>query len=124
MSKPFLSVTGTIDNDVMSMGSSPKKRAALFDEQANGDKYRVVFEGGDHSAFGGGDVREAAWLNRVTGENHESTNLATVRVIREKTRLLTLKFLDAYLKGDSKAKTWLAEDAKVALGDAGVWSAK
>ena len=28
------------------------------------------------------------------------------------------------LLGDSKAKAWLAEDAKAALGDAGVWSAK
>lgn len=124
MNKPFFSVTGSIDNDVMSMGSSPKKRAALFDEQPGGDKYRVVFEGGDHAVFGGGDLRDAAWLNRVTGESHESTPVATARVIREKTTLLTLKFLDAYLKADGKAKAWLAEDAKAALGDAGVWSAK
>ena len=124
MSKPFLSVTGTVDGDVMSMGSSPKKRAALFDEQMNGDKYRVVFDGGDHSVFNGGDIRDAAWLIRVTGENHESTNAATARVIREKTNVLTLKFLDAYLKGDSKAKAWLTDEAKAALGDAGIWSAK
>lgn len=124
MSKPFLSVTGTIDSDVMGTGSNAAKRAALFDAQMNGDKYRVVFEGGDHSVFGGGDMRDAAWLNRVTGENHENTTALTAHVIREKTSLLTLKFLDAYLKGDSKAKTWLSNDAKSALGDAGEWSAK
>ena len=124
MTKPFLSVTGTIDTDVMSTGSNPKNRAALFDAQLNGDKYRVVFEGGDHSVFGGGDLRDAAWLNRVTGENHESTTAATARVIHNKTNILTLKFLDAYLKSDVKAKAWLSENAASALGDAGEWSAK
>ncbi len=124
MSKPFLSVTGTIDSDVMSTGSNPKKRAALFDEQMSGDKYRVIFEGGDHSVFNGGDLREAAWLNRVTGENHLSTTSTTASVIREKTNAVTLKFLDAYLKGDAQAKAWLLDGAKSALGDAGVWSAK
>ena len=89
-----------------------------------GDKFRVVFDGGDHSVFNGGELRDAAWLNRVTGENHESTTGATARVIREKTSMLTLKFLDAYLKGDTKAKSWLRDDAKSALGDAGDWSAK
>ena len=108
----------------MGAGSNPKNRAALFDAQLAGDKFRVVFGGGDHSVFGGGDLRDAVWLNRVTGENHESTTAATARVIHEKTNVLTLKFLDAYLKRDTKAKAWLLEDAKAALGDAGEWSAK
>ncbi len=124
MTKPFLTVTGTIDGDVLGAGSNPKNRAALFDAQLAGDKFRVVFDGGDHAVFGGGDLRDAAWLNRVTGENHESTPAATARVIREKTNALTLKFLDAYLRSDPKAKTWLLENAKSALGDAGEWSTK
>jgi len=124
MTKPFLSVTGTIDSDVMSTGSNPKNRAALFDAQVAGDKFRVVFDGGDHSVFNGGDLREALWLNRVTGENHESTAAATARVIREKTSVLTLKFLDAYLKGEARAQAWLLDDAKATSGDAGEWSAK
>lgn len=124
MGKPFLSVTGTIDGDVMGTGSNPKNRAALFDAQVGGDKYRVIFAGGDHSVFNGGELREAAWLNRVTGENHVSTTAATARVIHEKTNAITLKFLDAYLRGDSKAKAWLNEDATSTLGDAGEWSGK
>ena len=124
MTKPFFTVTGTIDGDVLGAGSNPKNRAALFDAQLAGDKFRVVFDGGDHAVFGGGDLRDAAWLNRVTGENHESTTAATARVIRERTNVLTLKFLDAYLKSDAKAKGWLLDDAKSALGDAGEWSAK
>ncbi len=124
MTKPFFSVTGTIDGDVLGAGSNSKNRAALFDAQLAGDKFRIVFEGGDHSVFGGGDLRDAAWLNRVTGENHESTTAKTARVIHEKTNALTLKFLDAYLKGDMKAKAWLLGEAKSEVGDAGQWSAK
>ena len=124
MGKPFLSVTGTIDGDVMGTGSNPRNRAALFDAQVGGDKYRVIFDGGDHSVFNGGELREAAWLNRVTGENHASTTVATARVIHEKTNAITLKFLDAYLRGDAKAKAWLNQDAKSALGEAGEWSTK
>ena len=124
MVKPFLTVTGTIDGDVIGSGGNPKNRAALFDAQIAGDKYRVVFEGGDHSVFNGGALREAEWLNRVTGENHPGITTATASVIREQTKVITLKFLDAYLKGEPKAKTWLRDDAKSALGDAGDWSTK
>ena len=124
MSKPFLSVTGTLDGDVMGTGSNAKNRAAVFDAQNAGDKYRVVFTDGDHSVFNGGTMQEAAWLNRVTGETHESTSATTAKVIQDKTRLVTLKYLDAYLKDDATAKRWLSEEAAKALGDAGEWSYK
>ena len=124
MAKPFFTVTGTVDGDVLGAGSNPKNRAALFDAQPTGDKFRVVFESGDHSVFSGGDLREALWLNRVTGENHKSTTAETARVIHEKTKTLTLKFLDAYLRADSEAKAWLSRDAQSALGDVGEWSVK
>ena len=124
MNKPFLSVTGTIDGDVMGTGSNPKNRAAVFDAQNAGDKYRVIFVDGDHSVFNGGSVREAEWLNRVTGEDHASTSATTAKVIHEKTSAITLKFLNAYLKVDTAAKSWLATEAVKALGDAGEWSYK
>ena len=124
MTKPFFTVTGTIDGDVLGAGSNPKNRAALFDAQRAGDKFRLVFDGGDHSVFGGGDLREALWLNRVAGESQAITTAAKARVIHEKTNVFTLKFLDAYLKSDAQAKAWLTNDAKSALGDAGEWSAK
>jgi pimeloyl-ACP methyl ester carboxylesterase len=124
MTKPFFTVTGTIDGDVLGAGSNPKNRAALFDAQGAGDKFRVVFDGGDHSVFNGGDLREAQWINRITGETHESTTAATAQVIRQQTGVLTLKFLDAYVKGDARAKAWLRDDSKSALGEAGEWSAR
>ena len=132
MSKPFLSVTGTLDGDVMGTGSHAKNRAAVFDAQNAGDKYRVIFADGDHSVFAGGDrsvagggsVREAAWLNRVTGEDHASTAAAIVKVIHDRTNVITLKYLDAYLKDDATAKSWLTIDAAKTLGDAGEWRYK
>ncbi len=124
MSRPFLSVTGTLDGDVMATGSNPKNRATLFDAQPDGDKYRVVFERGDHAVFGGGDVREAAWLERVTGERRDTTDASTAKVIQAQTQQLTLKFLDAYLKNDVAARTWLSSGAARALGDSGEWSVK
>ncbi len=124
MSKPFLSVTGTLDGDVMGTGSNPKNRAAVFDAQNAGDKYRIVVADGDHSVFNGGSVREATWLNRVTGEDHASTPATAAKVIHDKVSVITLKFLDAYLKGDAVAKSWLANDAAKTLGDAGEWSYK
>ena len=128
MKRPFLSVTGTLDGDVMGTGSNPKNRAAVFDAQAEGDKYRVVFNRGDHSVFNGGDVREGAWLARITGDSASVPDAALVRVIHDRTALLTLKFLDAYLASDAtvnaSAKAWLAKDAAAALGDSAEWSVK
>ena len=124
MTQPFLSVTGSLDGDVLGTGSNPQNRAAVFDAQNAGDKYRVVFADGDHSVFSGGTVREAAWLNRVTGEDHANTSVATKKVIYEKTRIITLKYLDAYLKGDVTAKSWLATEVEKVLGDVGEWSFK
>ena len=124
MSKPFLSVTGTIDGDVMGTGSNPKNRAAVFDAQNAGDKYRVVFAEGDHSVFNGGSAREAVSLNRITGDDLARTSAASAYLIHDKARVVTLKFLDAYLKGDAAAKSWLATEAQKALGDAAEWSYK
>lgn len=124
MNKPFLSVTGTLDGDVMGVGSVPKNRAAVFDVQPAGDKFRVVFTDGDHAVFGGGDVRDAMWMARATGENNEHTSPAVARTIQGITRHLTLKFLDAYLRNDTTARKWLTTDAAKAVGDAGEWSEK
>lgn len=124
MSAPFLSVTGTIDGDVMGNGSTAGNRAAVFDAQPAGNKYRVVFAEGDHAVFGGGDLRDAVWLDRVTGQANAATPPATGRLIHDKTRLITLKFLDAYLKEDMAARQWLRNDVTAALGSAGEWSAK
>ena len=124
MNQPFLSVTGDLDGDVMGNANNPKNRAAVFDAQNAGDKYRVVFADGDHAVFSGDAVREAVSRNRVAGEDRAGTPVATVKVIHEQISTITLKYLDAYLKGDATVKSWLITDAAKTLGNAGVWSYK
>jgi hypothetical protein len=124
MKKPFLSITGTIDGDMIGNGANPKKRAALFDAQPAGDKYRVVFENGDHSVFGGGTIRESEVFSKLIDDRKKRTDPATATLIQEKTKTLTLKYLDAYLKNDTNAKQWLVNEAAKVLGDATTWAMK
>ncbi|TAG46536.1 MAG: dienelactone hydrolase [Betaproteobacteria bacterium] len=124
MSKPFFTITGTIDGDVVGNGANPDKRAAVFDAQPAGDKYRVVFEDGDHMVFNGGAIRENETFSSLIGDRKKRTDAATAASIQALTQTLTLKFLDAYLRGDSAAKAWLGTEAAKRLGAAGEWSVK
>lgn len=124
MTAPFLSVTGSIDGDVMGNGAAASKRAAVFDAQPAGNKYRVVFDDGDHAVFGGGDARDAAWIERITGEHHATTPPATASRIQALTQQITLRFLNATLKDDVAAKHWLGNDAATMLGGHASWSVK
>jgi dienelactone hydrolase len=124
MKRPFLTVTGTLDGDMIGNGANPDKRAALFDAQPPGDKYRVIFENGDHMVFNGGAVRESEIFAHVIEHRNKRTDATTAATIQEKTKLITLKYLDAYLKDDAGAKLWLIRDAAKALGDAGSWATK
>jgi dienelactone hydrolase len=122
--KPFFVVTGTIDGDMLGNGASPDRRAAAFDVLPPIDKFRVVFENGDHMVFGGGAMRESDTFLQFIGNKSAHTDAATAAVIQDKTKTLTLKFLEAYLKDDASAKAWLANEAAKALGSAGVWAQK
>lgn len=124
MARPFMSVTGTIDGDVMGVGSTAKNRAAVFDVQPPGDKFRVLYDDGDHSVFGGGDIRDALWLGAVTGDHEGRTPPATARRIQQSAQQLTLRFLDAYLKNDAAARAWLANDAEKAVAGFATFSRK
>jgi dienelactone hydrolase len=124
MKRPFLTVTGTIDGDVLGNGATPDRRAALYDLQPPGDKYRVVFENGDHMVFNGGAVRESEIFRQVIEDRKPHSDPATAALIHEKTKLVTLKFLDAYVKDDAAAKAWLSDSAATAIGAAGTWAKK
>ena len=124
MTRPFLSVTGTLDGDVLGNGASAARRAAVFDAQPAGDKYRVVFEGANHFVFAGGDPASARRLSLASGRPRTATPDALAAAIAERTQVLTLKFLDAYLKSDAPALRWLHDEAGAFIGDLGAWSAK
>jgi predicted dienelactone hydrolase len=120
MKKPLFVITGTLDGDMLGNGASPDKRAAVFDLLPAGDKYRVVFNNGDHMVFGGGSTVESDKFLQIIDHRHARTDATTAAVIQEKTKSLTLQFLDAYLKNEPNAKAWLSRDAAQAIGSTGV----
>jgi predicted dienelactone hydrolase len=122
--KPMLVVTGTYDGDMLGNGASPDRRAAVFDALPAGDKYRVIFDKGDHMVFNGGAVRESEVFLQFIDNSSPRTDTTTAALIQDKTNALTLQFLDAYLKNDANAKAWLAKDAAPSISDTGEWAQK
>jgi predicted dienelactone hydrolase len=122
--KPMLVITGTYDGDMLGNGASPERRAAVFDALPAGDKYRVIFDKGDHMVFNGGAVRESEMFLQFIDNNSPRTDSATAALIQDKTNVFTLKFLDAYVKNDPSAIAWLAKDATQAMGSSGVVARK
>ncbi len=122
--KPLFVVTGTIDGDMLGNGAAPDKRAAVYDMLPAGDKYRVIFENGDHMVFNGGATAESETFLQFIDNRNAKTDAATAAIIQEKTKMLTLTFLDAYLKNNAPAKAWLANNAAKDLSSAGAWAQK
>jgi predicted dienelactone hydrolase len=122
--KPMLVVTGTYDGDMLGNGASPDRRAAVFDALPAGDKYRVIFDKGDHMVFNGGAVRESEVFLQFIDNSSPRTDTTTAALIQDKTNALTLQFLDAYLKNDANAKAWLAKDAAPSISGTGEWAQK
>jgi len=88
---PGLHFTGTIDSSPVNDTTAGERRVA-FDNIVKSDQYLVILEGADHMVFNGG--RRAA-PKAIDQKHHE--------IIEE----TTTKFLDAYLKKDGAALTWL-----------------
>ncbi len=91
---PALHITGTRDR---SMPERPggqmgdvRTKAVPFERSPGGGKYLLIIEGATHVSFGGR-------LGMIRG----SADAADI------TKTVTLVFLDAYLKGDADAKSWL-----------------
>jgi predicted dienelactone hydrolase len=122
--KPMLVVTGTYDGDMLGNGASPDRRAAVFDALPAGDKYRVIFDKGDHMVFNGGAARESEVFLQFIDNSSPRTDTTTATLIQNKTNALTLQFLDAYLKSDASAKAWLAKDAAPSISGTGEWAQK
>lgn len=122
--KPMLVVTGTYDGDMLGNGASPDRRAAVYNALPAGDKYRVIFDKGDHMVFNGGAVRESEVFLQFIDNSSPRTDAATATLIQNKTNTLTLQFLNAYMKNDVQAKAWLENDAAVSISRAGEWAQK
>lgn len=92
--KPVLCMTGTEDTSVITPETTAASRREVYAALPAGDKYQLVFEGGTHSAFS-----DAALFNEKRFEHHH-----------EAIRMVSTRFWDAYLKGDTAAKAWLRSE--------------
>jgi predicted dienelactone hydrolase len=99
---PCLHMTGTRDSSPIGE-TKVEERRIPFDHMRNADEFLITFNGGDHMIFSGRGMLPG-------GDKDETfqTYIATSSVA----------FWDAYLLGDNKAKTWLANGGlKKTLGD-------
>jgi len=110
--KPVLTMTGTRDENPISPDTPPTTRREVYKALPAGDKYELVFEGAEHSAFSDAGDRNA---RRIPHHHPAIQKIST-------------KFWDAYLKDDSSAKQWLqsdqAKEEEDLLVELDVWSWK
>lgn len=115
LTKPLLCMTGTEDKSPIDPGLTPADRREVYTALPAGDKYELVLEGAQHSAFGGGDGNRVLALRGRDPAHHPAI------------QKISLQFWNAYLKGDESAKKWLQSKQVVAdsgLDPSDVWEWK
>ena len=107
---PCLHMTGTLDYSLIA-DNKPEERRIPFDHMNGADQYLVTFKDGDHMIF--------------SGSRGRMRNGAKDPLYHDLIRMSTAAFWDAYLKGDTAAKTWLSSDGfEAALGEDGTFEKK
>lgn len=96
ITSPVLCMTGTNDGSPIDPNQSPESRKEVYSAMPAGDKYQLVFEGAEHSAFS--DRIFPGIDQRI--EHHHPT-----------IQKISTRFWDAYLKDDASAKAWLQSNA-------------
>lgn len=109
VSIPWLLMTGTHDEAIIGKQTA-ESRQQVFPLLPPGDKYQVVFDGAEHSAF---SDRALPGDSKPRNPNHHRAILA-----------LTTAFFDATLRNDAAARAWLAKDARSVLEEKDVWQTK
>ena len=92
---PWMLMTGTKDASPIG-GATPESRQAVFPALPPGDKFEVVLNNAEHSAF---SDRTLPGETQPRNPNHHRVVLA-----------LTTAFWDAYLQNNAEAKAWLMGD--------------
>jgi predicted dienelactone hydrolase len=92
---PWLLMTGTRDTAPIG-GQTVASRLAVFPSLRRGDKYELVLDGAEHSAF---SDRALPGDREPRNPNHHRAILA-----------LSTAFWDAYLREDAAARAWLHGD--------------
>lgn len=111
VSLPWLLMTGTRDSAPSGITSTtPEDRLKVYPALPPGDKYELVLDGAEHSAF---TERSLRGEGSARNPNHHRVILAT-----------STAFWDAYLKNDPAAKAWLKSDARSVMEKADRWQYK
>ncbi len=105
---PGLHFTGTKDNSPVNSTKAEDRRIA-FDNISKSDQYLIILDGADHMVFGG---RARGKVIPLDSKHQEIV------------KLTSLRFLDAYLKGDEEAKAWLNAQAPTYLKPYGTYELK
>lgn len=92
---PWLLMTGTKDTAFITT-ATPESRLAVFQALPPGNKYELVLDRAEHSAF---TARHLPGDKEKRNPNHHRVILA-----------LSTAFLDAYLQNNSEAQAWLDGD--------------
>jgi len=107
---PWMLMTGTKDTSPIGE-QTVESRLLVFPALPEGDKYQVVFNNAEHSAFGD---RPLPGDKEKRNPNHHRAILA-----------LSTAFWDAYVRGDAAAKSWLEGDGpKSVLEPGDQWQKK
>jgi predicted dienelactone hydrolase len=110
---PVLSLTGSLDADVIGDGTKAEDRMLPYENMAGPNKYLAWFDGGDHSVFGGGGGRR----------DNKRASIRDAEIQRD-VKALTLAFWDAYLQEDKAAREWLKRDAARILAQNDIFKSK
>jgi predicted dienelactone hydrolase len=100
---PWMLMTGT--KDVALIGDADvASRLAVFPALPEGDKYELVLDNAEHSAF---TDRNLPGDSEPRNPNHHRAILA-----------MSTAFWDAYLRDSAEARDWLSSDAPIGLLEA------
>lgn len=108
---PWLLMTGTEDKSPINKRTTAESRRQVFENLPKANHfYELVFDGGQHSAFGDSKLR----FRQTRNPKHHPAIQA-----------ISTAFWDAYLKDDEQAKHWLGSpQLKQLLNPADVWQTK
>lgn len=93
---PMLHFTGTADTTPFDLEKNPFERTAPFQAIVGADQYLVVLDGADHALFGG---------RRAQAGQLKPGDQAQMEIVKAE----TIRFWDAYLKGDKAALAALCD---------------
>ena len=103
---PFLLVTGSYDFGIQQQ--PPTWRTEPYQFCPPGDKYLMVIQGANHNSYIGHHLPEKD--SKMPLQRVEEKDAKLGEAIFADTKMATLRFWDAYLKADAKAKTYLESD--------------